>query len=73
MLPASLRAAPGHPVDRRPGAVRFALLAAVSRAASPAMVGPLREFGPVYVRMRRRPLARGDVARRSTERSAAAA
>ena len=50
----------------------FRALATVSRAATPVVVGPLREFGPLYVRMRRRPLARGDVARRSGERAIAA-
>ncbi len=37
-------------------------MAAVSRAAGPLVRGPLREFGPNYVRWRRQALARGDVA-----------
>lgn len=41
----------------------FAALAAASRASGPLLVGPLREFGPAYVRWRREALARGDVAR----------
>lgn len=42
--------------------VAFRTLAAASRAAGPVVRGPLREFGPVYVRYRRAALARGDVA-----------
>ena len=41
---------------------RFRALAAASRASSPLIVGPLREFGPHYVRWRRTALERGDVA-----------
>jgi uncharacterized protein (DUF2236 family) len=41
----------------------FRGLCAASRAATPLIQGPLREFGPAYVRMRRKQLARGDVAR----------
>jgi uncharacterized protein (DUF2236 family) len=64
MLPPSLRERLGIPWTA--GQERgFRALAAASRAATPVMVGPLREFGPLYVRVRARPLARGDVARRS--------
>ena len=37
-------------------------MTAISRAAGPAVRGPLNEFGPNYVRWRREALARGDVA-----------
>jgi uncharacterized protein (DUF2236 family) len=39
----------------------FAALAAASRASGPILFGPLREFGPAYVRWRRAALERGDV------------
>ena len=40
----------------------YRAMTAVSRAAGPAVRGPLNEFGPNYVRWRREALARGDVA-----------
>lgn len=40
----------------------FRAMAAASRASAPLVRGPLREFGPNYVRWRREALARGDVA-----------
>lgn len=40
----------------------FRLLAATSRASGPLVVGPLREFGPYYLRWRREALERGEVA-----------
>lgn len=40
----------------------FRVIAAASRASSPLVVGPLREFGPHYLRWRRAALQRGDVA-----------
>jgi uncharacterized protein (DUF2236 family) len=40
----------------------FKAMAATSRAAGPAIRGPLAQFGPNYVRWRREALARGDVA-----------
>lgn len=40
----------------------FRALAATSRAAGPVVRGPLREFGPVYVKYRHAALKRGDVA-----------
>ena len=39
------------------------VLAAASRASGPLVRGPLRNFGPNYVRWRREALARGDVAK----------
>lgn len=44
--------------------VAFRALATASRAAGPAVRGPLAEFGPAYLRWRREALARGDVAGR---------
>lgn len=41
----------------------FRTLAAMSRASSPLIVGPLADFGRYYVRWRREALERGDVAR----------
>jgi uncharacterized protein (DUF2236 family) len=40
----------------------FRLLAAASRASGPLMIGPLREFGPHYLRWRRTALEAGEVA-----------
>jgi uncharacterized protein (DUF2236 family) len=40
----------------------FRVLSALSRASGPLIRGPLRDFGPYYVRARRGALARGDVA-----------
>ena len=48
-------------VDRR-ARPRVRLLAATSRASGPLVVGPLREFGPYYLRWRRAALERGEVA-----------
>jgi uncharacterized protein (DUF2236 family) len=42
----------------------FRAYAAASRASTPLIRGPLAEFGPAYVRRRRRQLERGDVASR---------
>jgi uncharacterized protein (DUF2236 family) len=55
----------------RADARRFRTLAAASRRAGPVVRGPLREFGPYYVRARRKALARGDVASRTPRQSAA--
>lgn len=52
---------------------RFRAFAAASRASTPLIVGPLREFGLNYIRWRREALARGDVARRSVRPTPAAA
>ena len=49
---------PFSPRERR----AYKAMAAASRAAGPLVRGPLREFGPNYVRWRREALARGDVA-----------
>jgi len=49
---------PFSPRERR----AYKGMAAASRAAGPLVRGPLREFGPNYVRWRRQALARGDVA-----------
>ena len=43
-------------------AALFRLTSAASRAGRPLVRGPLREFGPYYVRWRRAALERGDVA-----------
>jgi uncharacterized protein (DUF2236 family) len=43
----------------------FRAISAASRATTPVLIPPLRQFGPVYVKLRAKPLARGDVARRS--------
>lgn len=61
LLPRSLRHRLGLPWTRR-DARTFALLTALSRRAGPVVRGPLREFGPAYVRWRRPALERGDVA-----------
>ena len=61
LMPSRLRATlelPFSPAERR----TFGLMAAGSRAAGPAIRGPLARFGPNYVRWRREALARGDVA-----------
>jgi len=55
----------------------FGALAAIARASDPLIRGPLREFGPYYVRARHDALVRGDVAsvahppKPRTERAAA--
>jgi uncharacterized protein (DUF2236 family) len=50
---------PFSPAERR----AWDVIAAASRASGPLVRGPLRNFGPNYVRWRREALARGDVAR----------
>jgi uncharacterized protein (DUF2236 family) len=49
---------PFTPRDRK----AFRALSRVSKAAAPAIRGPLANFGPYYVRWRREALERGDVA-----------
>ena len=49
----------------------FDRLAAISRRSGPLVRGPLREFGPSYVRWRHKALARGDVASRTPAAHAA--
>ncbi len=51
----------------------FRAVARASRAAGPVVRGPLREFGPHYVRFRRTALQRGDVAGRPAVPKATAA
>jgi len=51
----------------------FDRLAAISRRSGPLVRGPLREFGPSYVRWRHKALARGDVASRTPAAHAAIA
>ncbi|MCW2989480.1 MAG: hypothetical protein JWM73_74 [Solirubrobacterales bacterium] len=63
LLPAGLRARLGLPWSQRDQRT-FDRLAAISRRSGPLVRGPLREFGPSYVRWRRKALARGDVASR---------
>ena len=64
MLPAALRAKLG--LSWSPARERaFRVLAAVNRAMTPLLPPPARVFGPVYLRLRRKQIARGDVARRS--------
>jgi uncharacterized protein (DUF2236 family) len=72
LLPPELRRRLGLPYTGR-DARTFAALAAISRRSSPIVRGPLREFGPSYVRWRRRALERGDVAGRAPEPQTAAA
>lgn len=71
LLPRELRHRLGLPWTPR-DARTFRMLAAVSRRAGPLMRGPLAEFGPHYVRWRRRALERGDVASRPPVTLAAA-
>ncbi len=61
MLPAGLRHRLELPWGEREER-RFRRLAALSRASTPAIRGPLGDFGPLYVRARRGALRRGDVA-----------
>jgi uncharacterized protein (DUF2236 family) len=49
----------------------FRATAALSRAGRPFVRGPVRQFGPVYLRWRRRALERGDVARPKPRAAAA--
>lgn len=72
LLPADLRRRLGLPFSSRDQRT-FDRLAAVSRRAGPLVRGPLREFGPSYVRWRRKALARGDVASRAPATQAAPA
>jgi len=51
----------GLPFSRR-DELTFGALAAGARASGPFRFGPFRNFGPHYVRWRRRALERGDVA-----------
>jgi uncharacterized protein (DUF2236 family) len=70
MLPPRLRAALNlewSAADER----LFRATAALSRAGRPFVRGPVREFGPVYLRWRRQALERGDVARPSPRAAAA--
>ncbi len=61
LMPERLRRRLGLPFSSRQRAL-FRAIAAGSRASGPLLRGPLREFGPAYVRWRRDALARGDVA-----------
>jgi uncharacterized protein (DUF2236 family) len=61
MLPPLLRDRLGLQLTTREERA-FRGLAATSRAAGPVVRGPLREFGPVYVKYRTAALQRGDVA-----------
>jgi uncharacterized protein (DUF2236 family) len=72
MLPRDLRAKLRLPYSRR-DARTFRVLAAASRAAKPVVRGPLRDFGPSYVKWRREALRRGDVASRTPRPSVVAA
>jgi uncharacterized protein (DUF2236 family) len=64
MLPPLLRHKLNLPWSRN-DAVAYRAYTAASRASSPVIRGPLREFGPHYVRWRHAALQRGDVARRT--------
>jgi uncharacterized protein (DUF2236 family) len=66
LLPPALRETLHLPWPDR-DARAFKAVCAASRAATPAVVGPLREFGPLYIRLRRKQLERGDVARAAPE------
>lgn len=61
LLPPDLRVRLGV-THTRADAAAYAALRVAARASGPFRVGPLREFGPAYVRMRRTALERGDVA-----------
>jgi uncharacterized protein (DUF2236 family) len=61
MLPPVLRERLGQTWGGKQRAA-FAALCVGLKASGPFRVGPLREFGPYYVRWRRQALARGDVA-----------
>ncbi len=61
LMPERLRRRLGLPFSARDRRL-FKAMTAISRAAGPAVRGPLNEFGPNYVRWRREALARGDVA-----------
>ena len=67
LVPRELRARLRLPYTRRDARL-FRAMAAASRASAPLVRGPLREFGPNYVRWRREALARGDVAAAGTVR-----
>jgi uncharacterized protein (DUF2236 family) len=61
MLPPTLREKLGLPLP--PARQRaFHALSLGARTSGPFLFGPLRNFGPHYVRWRRRALERGDVA-----------
>lgn len=61
LFPADLRARIDMPYSRA-DEITFRAVTAGSRAMSPLIRGPLREFGPAYVKARRAALERGDVA-----------
>lgn len=61
LFPAELRARLDLPFSRS-DELAFRAVAAGSRAVGPLVRGPLREFGPFYVKARRTALERGDVA-----------
>jgi uncharacterized protein (DUF2236 family) len=61
LLPPDLRERLRIPYSRSDAAL-FRALAAASRLSGPVVRGPLREFGPYYLRWRRAALERGDVA-----------
>jgi uncharacterized protein (DUF2236 family) len=62
LLPPVLRERLGLPWSARQE-LALRTLGAMSRASGPFVVGPLRDFGPLYLRWRREALERGDVAR----------
>jgi len=66
MLPPELRARLNLPYSKN-DARTFRALAAASRAAKPVVRGPLKEFGPRYVKWRQEALRRGDVASRDPQ------
>ena len=72
MLPREMRARLNLPYSKN-DARTFRALAAASRAAKPVVRGPLKEFGPSYVKWRQEALRRGDVASREPRVQAAAA
>jgi len=68
MLPRELRTRLNLPYSKN-DARTFRALAAASRAAKPVVRGPLKEFGPSYVKWRQEALRRGDVASRAPKSS----
>ena len=71
LMPPRLRDRIGVTWTRR-DELGFRALGAASRAAGPLLPRSFKEFGPLYVRMRRKQLARGDVAARAPRELAAA-
>jgi uncharacterized protein (DUF2236 family) len=61
LFPVDLRARLDMPFSRA-DEITFKTLAAGARASGPVIRGPLRNFGPFYVKARRTALERGDVA-----------